>query len=383
VLGIGWFAPYVQVLLILGLFAFFPNGAAKNTAGGVDMLLDKGSLDETEEMLLDRKLKESFETAKKTLEDYYNAKSKLEALHDDIMEGEDQADGLGRRIKDIKEMKERVAEKTESIDKQIRDINAQQILDLKGKVEELRQRELQRRAKLREKEERIKKRQTKLEKKRRKMTKKNAIPEGAIKKNELRDLVDVKSIVMESDEKLKDWCVKIVEEEVAALQEELEEVVIEATTSLGELGSGVRKAFKDSKEASVDCSGVSMVEAVQLVQESLVKFSHDAVGMADHLAKATVVHFLTSDNFVPASKYHNPIEDMWWFQHLPDDWERGLDALLPKGWKQWNIAIPDYVYHSIVSIRRDALMYERHALGSVRLTTHLHSTFPTLPSIRD
>jgi hypothetical protein len=357
-LRIGRLAPYVQVLLILFLFAIFSDGASNDTVGGVDVLLDTGSLDETEEMLLDRKLKEAFETAKKTLEDYYKAKSKLDALHDDIMQGQDKEDGLGQRIKEIEEMKERVSEQTESIDKQIRDINAQQILDLKEKIEEVRRRELQRRAKLKEREERIKKRQEKLDKKRKKkhMMSKKMVPEGAIKKSELRDLVDVKSIVMESDEKLKDWCVKLVEEEVAALQEELEEVVIEATTSLGELGSGVRMALEESKGVSQNCTGVTMVEAVQLVQESLVKFSHDAVGMVDHLSKATVVHFLTSENYVPASKYQNRLQDMSWFQYLPDDWERGLDALLPIGWKQWSVAIPDYVYHTIVSIPRDVFM---------------------------
>ncbi|CAB9515151.1 SUN domain-containing protein 3 [Seminavis robusta] len=370
----------LHILLVVWSSSFLvslANAATNNNLTGLEMLDPESRKARQEEVKLDRKLKKAFDMAKRTLDDYNDAKSKLSTLSHQIVQDDD---GLGTKLQEIEDLKEAVATKAERIDKRIRDLNAEQILELKKEMEELRKRELQRREKLKEKEEReatrrekqqqkleakrekaIKKREK--EKKKKKMKKKKQmkkkqktiVPEGAITKAQLQNLVDVKAIVKESDEKLEDWCVKLVEEEVAALQEELEEVVIEATTALGELGNEMRKAVEepevvddndDEAAPEVECSGATLVDAVHLVQESLVKYSHDTVGMVDHLAQASVVHFLTSDNYVPAAKQNSPIDAQWWFQYLPDDWERGLDAIMPVGWRKWNVAIPDYVYHT-------------------------------------
>ena len=298
-------------------------------------------------LLLDQELKEACEDAKETLAAYADAKSKLVNLSQGILDEQNATDGMATKIREVEDIKETIKTLTDGIDSAIRDVNARQILDLKQKMELLHSRELERRAKLKEKET--------LEKKRKKRMKKAAllksssnIPDGAILKEDLHDLVDVKAILEKSDEELEKWFLELVEHEVEALHSELEETVIEATTTLGEME---KELVEDVDAREEDCSGASLTDAVQIVQQELVKFSNDKVGMYDHLTHAKVVHHLTSNNYVPPSHLYSPLEDSWWYPYLPEDWERLFDSYLPNDWRKWNVAVPDYLYHTFVSLR--------------------------------
>jgi hypothetical protein len=346
------FPALFRVLLILALFCVLSHGnsSTNNTVEGKES--------NQEDLLLDQTLKEAFETAQRTLNSYQDAKARLVALSDSIIDGKDNKEGIAAKLTAVEQLKEEIAEKSERVDRRVREINAQQILELKEKVERLHHRELERRALLKEREDLIKKREQKRELKRRRKLKqqmlpykkKAKVPEGAIKKEELEEKMNVQSLLEESDKKLEEMFVKIVDAEVEDLQGELEEVVIDATTALGELEETEQERATTSGTTDEDCSGASLTDAVQMVQQSLVKFAHDKVGMVDHLAKAHVVHHLTSETFVPPSYSYEPLGNRWWFQYLPDDWEKGLDAILPDGWRRWNTVIPDDFYHTFVSL---------------------------------
>lgn len=327
-----------------------------------------------QDLLLDQDLKKAYDGAKETLEAYASAKSKLVNLSQGILdEQKDATVGMAAKIREVEIMKEIIKTKTDSIDSAIRDVNARQVLDLKQKLELLHSRELARRAKLKEKEA--------LEKKRKKRMKKAAllksssnIPDGAILKEDLHDLVDAKAILEKTDEELEKWFLELVEHEVEALQSELEETVIEATTTLGEMEKELVEEVHAREE---DCSGASLTDAVQIVQQELVKFSNDKVGMYDHLTHAKIVHHLTSNNYAPPSHLYSPLEDSWWYPYLPEDWERGFDSYLPNDWRKWNVAVPDFLYHTFVSLRLPCLLWRQYAIFFAATFSEKNITFIT------
>lgn len=301
-------------------------------------------LDNKEEALLDQEVKKAFEEAQRSLTAYNDVNSKFQSLSTDILEGKGKAKGLQNTIQEIEKAFDEISEKTKHIDSTIRDINAQQILALKEKIELLQTRELERRAMVKGK---YKIEKALLEKKQRALQQKQGLPEGAILKEDLEEKINIKALLEESDRELEEWFLKLVEEEVQDLQDELENTVIDSTAFLNSEGAAV-STTGDQEVTEGDCSGPSLAEAVQTVQESLVRFSNDKVGMTDHLARAKVVHHLTSNNYIPPSFSYFPLEESRWFHYLPVDWERGLDSVLPEGWRRWNVAIPDYVYHTLV-----------------------------------
>ena len=323
-----------------------PVTLGAETVGNAEIPADgRIAVENDKELLLDQELKKAFEDAKQTLAAYNDAKSKLMTLSKGILDDQEKQFGMTAKIQEVENMKEEIAMKTDKIDSAVRDINARQILDLKEKMEVLHKRELQRRAKLKEKEALEKKRKKK--KKLAAMSKTSRIPDGALLKEDLHDLIDVKSILEKGDQELLEtWLLDIVDNEVEALQGELEELVIDATTTLGEMEED---EVEEAGAAEEDCSGATLTDAVQIVQQELVKFSNDKVGMVDHLAHAKVVYHLTSSNYAPSSHAYSPLEDSWWFPYLPEDWERGFDSTLPNGWRTWNVAIPDFIYHTFVS----------------------------------
>lgn len=352
-----WLSHLLLLMLALGLEGSL--GAENNTVRGAEMLPETSN-EHREELKLDQELRRAYDLAARTLESYKDHKSKLLIRSNEIIEGQTSKDGIASKLDKIEKMKDDVYAKIDGVDKRIREINALQITELKEKVELLYERELGRRALMEEKEKMLKERQENLnlKKKKRKLKKKIlgskkkklVIPEGAIPKEKLQELVDVKALLGDSDEKIESLYLGIVEQEVDVLQGELENVVIESTKGLQTVEDEEKEKIEASAESQTDdCSGASLTSAVQLVQESLVKFSHDKVGMIDHLTKAHVVHHLTSENFVPPSYSYQALDDMWWFQYLPDDWEKGLDSIMPEDWRKWNVAIPDYVFHTFVS----------------------------------
>lgn len=301
------------------------------------------------ERLLNEELEAAFDDAKATLTKYNDAKAKLSTLSKGILEDQEKTSGMTTKIQKVQDMKDTISTKKKSIDSAIRDINARQISYLQEKIELLHTRELQRRTKMKEKEGLEKHRQKKRKKKLAAQSKKSSIPEGALLKEDLHDLINLKSILEKSDAELEAWLLEMVESEVENLQQELEEHVIEATSNAYDLEEGGNKgkaASSTTGGGDTNCDGATLADAVQIVQEELVKFSNDKVGMVDHLAHAKVVYHLTSSNYAPASHTYSALEDSWWYQYLPDDWERGLDSMYTDEWRKWNVAIPDFVYHT-------------------------------------
>ena len=319
---------------LLSVQADVENLATETIAINPDGTLEKSDKD----IALERELKAAFEAANRSLQIYSDAKERYLSLTKSLLEQGDGQNEVLRELQEMEQLKDSVMQRTKQVNSKIRDINAQQIAQLKDKISLLREREMQRRTRLNEKEhrERMSSR-----------LKIKGIPEDAVLKQQLEELVDIESILAKSDEKLEEWFIGLVKKEVAALQEELELSVIDTTTKIGELEEDENVAALFQKEVE-DCSGSTLKDAVQVVQESLVRYSQDRVGMADHLARATVVHHLTSNNYLASIPLSQQIEFSWWFQYLPDDWERFLDKIMPTGWKQWNAKLPDFVYHTLV-----------------------------------
>jgi len=365
--------------LVILLTLLFAPSAEGGDLQSVEVKADGSILENNEEYLLDQQLAEAYQAAKETLEEFNKAKEKLVSTSNKIIEDSNSTSGITQKINDLEETKDTILKTRERIDAGIRDINAQQISALKKKLEILLERELKRRAMVKEKKEVEARR--KLVARSKGSSSGGLIPDGAITKDELDNLIDVKKYIKNSDKELEVWFLKMVEEEVEALQGELEEAVIDATTTLGEMEEA---EVEDTSNASGEkCSGANMGDAVQTIQESLVKYSRDKVGMVDHLAGATVVHYLTSNNYVPPSSAYFPLEGSFLYRYLPNDWERGLDAILPKGWRRWNVAIPDFVYHTFVSelhhfcLFGAAIQILTHALYAFSLAqTFLRNQFP-------
>jgi len=327
----------------------FSSAGDNTTVETVEITEDGRMLvDNTEELLLDQELKKAFDETKHTLQSYKDANSKLMASSKEILDGANS--GIIYKVKELEELKEENTAKAKSVDKAIRDLNARQILDLEEKLEILQERELQRRALLQEKETLEKKRRKK--KKQAAMAKSSQIPEGAILKESLKDLVDIKRILEKSDTDLEEWFLTIVEEEAEELQSALEQTVTKTVETLGAMEVEATDEVATSKGG---CSGTSLADAVQIVQQELFKYSMDKVGMVDHLAHAKVIHHLTSKNYVSSSRSYLALQDSWWYQYLPEDWEKGFDSIFSSDWRKWNVAIPDFVYHTVVSLSLSAL----------------------------
>lgn len=336
------------VTLLFGVF--FPLCCADENAKTESITVNPdGTIEGSPaELSLDKDLKTAYDDAKNSLSVYMDAKSNLSTLSESLTEDSGTQHRLVmNQLKEMEQAKQDIMEIRKRIDEAIRNINAQQILDLKEKIIVIQQREMKRRVKLKEKEQ--------LEKKFARM-KHKAIPEDAIKKEDLKELVNVEKIMEKSDAELEQWFIQLVQREVAKLQDQLEESVVDATQKISEIGEDDAAALFHREEK--DCSGAGLADAVQLVQESLVKYSQDKVGMADHCARAAIVHHLTSNNYVPAYPPHQQIEFAWWFQYVPEDLERLFDMIFPSGWKQWPAKLPDPIFHTFVSTHFSNWMIE-------------------------
>ena len=128
-----------------------------------------------------------------------------------------------------------------------------------------------------------------------------------------------------SEDELQAWIIGIAKEELDAFQ-----------TSV--------KSGEQSATSSGECATVS--DAVHDVQSALTRFSQDGTGMIDHAQWASVVYEkkLTSPSYMPPSETSELLGNVWWRKYIPEDWER----LLPAGWEEWDVAIPSYIYHSLV-----------------------------------
>lgn len=140
---------------------------------------------------------------------------------------------------------------------------------------------------------------------------------------DLDERLQVSKILHESENELRSWVVKTVQDEI-----------------LGYKASSVKKQRPSPPE--VKCPPLR--EVVQDVHSALSKFSQDGTGMLDHAQGAEIVHSMTSNTYTPSLQPSDLLGNAWWRRYIPQDWER----LLPRGWQDWNIGLPPYVFHSLV-----------------------------------
>jgi hypothetical protein len=145
---------------------------------------------------------------------------------------------------------------------------------------------------------------------------------ATIPMSDLKRRFNTKQFMGESETELKAWVLQIVEEELAAYKEDV----------LAEKGG------------NKECPSAS--DIVQDVQVALTEFSQDGIGLIDHAQGGEIVHSMTSPTYTPHPDSSSMLGNVWWRKYIPEDWER----LLPTGWKNWNVAIPPYVYHSLVRL---------------------------------
>ena len=143
--------------------------------------------------------------------------------------------------------------------------------------------------------------------------------------NVLKRTFEIKNILEESENELRQWVIEIIQEELAAYERTA-------------LSKGV------VSETNSDCA--TPADVVQTVQSALMKFSQDGIGIADHAQGGSIVHDLTSQSFVPVPTQTDLVGNVWWSKYIPEDWERAL----PPGWQDWNSAIPSYIYHFFVRL---------------------------------
>lgn len=146
---------------------------------------------------------------------------------------------------------------------------------------------------------------------------------ATVSKNAMRKSFEVEKIMEEGEREVQEWIIGIVKEELDAYQESL-------------------KSGEHAGASSGKCATAS--DVVHDVQSALTRFSQDGIGMVDHAQGASVVYEMTSPSYMPWSETSELLGNVWWRKYIPEDWER----LLPAGWEEWDVAIPSYIYHTLV-----------------------------------
>jgi hypothetical protein len=146
---------------------------------------------------------------------------------------------------------------------------------------------------------------------------------ATVSENAVMKSFATEKIMEDSEREIREWILGIVKEEIDVYQESLRSV------EQGGTNSG-------------ECATVS--DVVHDVQSALTRFSQDGIGMIDHAQGASVVYEMTSPSYTPPSETSELLGNVWWRKYIPEDWER----LLPAGWEEWDVAIPSYIYHSLV-----------------------------------
>jgi hypothetical protein len=149
---------------------------------------------------------------------------------------------------------------------------------------------------------------------------------ATVSKKALMKSFETDTIMEDSEQELQEWILSIVKEEIDAYEESLESL----------------KSVEKGAISTGECATVS--DVVHDVQSALTRFSQDGIGMIDHAQGANVVYEMTSPSFMPPSGTSELLGNVWWRKYIPEDWER----LLPAGWEEWDVAIPSFIYHSLV-----------------------------------
>jgi SUN domain-containing protein 1/2 len=158
--------------------------------------------------------------------------------------------------------------------------------------------------------------------------KQHRVDDSYASQREVQQKLQPARILASSEKDLEAWIAGFVEEQVAAVSEEL---------------------FQNEGHVNAQC--VPLGQAVAQVQTALSRFSQDGIGLFDHASEengATIVHQFTSSTYRPAVAKLPLGTSPWRNRFLPEDWE----GWLPDGWERWEVPaqlsrlIPDYLYHS-------------------------------------
>lgn len=162
----------------------------------------------------------------------------------------------------------------------------------------------------------------------------------------LQKRLDTHAIVEESELAMKKWILSLIEEEFDTYKENI----------LGNIPIDNIDEYSDSDNDTDNKNCPSTTSIVQKVQQGLQNYADDGIGKIDHAQGANVIHSMTSETFSPEIskytsdgsryEYGSSLGSVWWNKFIPQDWER----YLPADWEQWNVAIPSYVYHSLVRL---------------------------------
>jgi hypothetical protein len=186
---------------------------------------------------------------------------------------------------------------TKEVELLVRDVNAKQLKVIVSKLEEIRDKEGKRR------------------------NREDVINGEGVTLSELKELFKPETILAESEAKVEEWVLGILEEEMLVLQKEW--------------GAAL------APDAPDNC--VTPEQALNVVQEALLNHSRDVIGILDHANGATILHEFTSQTYTPPPEPSQLLGSVWWRKYIPEDWE----LMLPEGWEDWNVGLPQSILHTV------------------------------------
>jgi hypothetical protein len=186
---------------------------------------------------------------------------------------------------------------TKEVELLVRDVNAKQLKVIVNKLEEIREKEGKRR------------------------NREDVITGEGVTLSELKELLKPETILGESEAKVEEWVLDIVEKEMLVLEKEW------------------RAAL--APDAPDNC--VTPEQALNVVQEALLNHSRDVIGILDHANGATILHEFTSETYTPPPEPSQLLGSVWWRKYVPEDWE----LMLPEGWENWNVGLAPSIFHTL------------------------------------
>lgn len=247
-------------------------------------------------------------------------------------------DVLSDNMWGLESLTERVSEKESNINSILHAANNRQMENLVERLEWTLEREI----KLRELESEAKKMQQELLQKN--LSKKSQSYDSAatdhvleITSTQLAERLDLDVIMENSEEVMRIWTLKLIEEELGLYKKEIFDLAHQVDISHDD--------SHDSK--TTECP--SLAKFVQKVQQALNDHAEDDISKVDHAQGASVIHWLTSETHSSSGVFSGTLESVWWNKFIPQDWER----LFPYGWEKWEVGVPSYVYHSLSFLRGD------------------------------
>jgi hypothetical protein len=159
------------------------------------------------------------------------------------------------------------------------------------------------------------------------------VVENPIASEELDTAIDADELLDDTEAALQNWMVQVVKDEVLERQVRIAQAV--ATTK--------PPSTTRPKKTSELCLTPS--DGAVLLEEGFIAPAPQKENGVNLLEKATVVHDLTSESYVPPPLPESDLlGNVWWRRYIPQDWER----LLPAGWETWNVATPSAHYRPMV-----------------------------------